>query len=251
MSINPEVDQIVTTDDRHDPIEPVVPELPPGPNGAPALEQPAGTTVPATEIAALPAAPEAAPEKPTRVRTRPKWAVPAAIAAVGVISSATLGCLLYSTSSRLDAASQQLRLTQASLDTTKLQLLSLQADEYSKKVTADYLSQYVVDSGKVRTDYQQIVGCQTYSVCRSAAQQDLGDMQAFQSDRQSANVPAALSSSDGELGDSLSAGISAVQEMIDGMDNNSNTKTDDGYAKLGAAMLSMAKAEAALGAEIR
>jgi hypothetical protein len=71
-------------------------------------------------------------------------------------------------------------------------------------------------------------------------------MQAFQSDRQSAAVPNALSSSDGQLGDSLSAGIAALQELINGMDNDNTAKIKDGFSKLDDAMLSMAKAEAAL-----
>jgi len=76
-------------------------------------------------------------------------------------------------------------------------------------------------------------------------------MQAFQSDRQSAAVPASLSASDGQLGDSLSAGIAALQELITGMDNDQVAKVKDGFSKLDDSMLSMAKAEASLGAELR
>ena len=91
----------------------------------------------------------------------------------------------------------------------------------------------------------------SYSTCRTSAQQALQDMQAFQSDRQSATVPASLSASDSQLGDSLSAGIAALQELITGMDSNNVKKVDDGFNKLNDSMLSMAKAESALGAELK
>jgi hypothetical protein len=76
-------------------------------------------------------------------------------------------------------------------------------------------------------------------------------MQAFQADRKDANVPSNLSSSDGELGDSLSAGIAALQELINGMDNNNVAKIKEGFSKLDASQLSMAKAEADLGSELK
>ena len=100
-------------------------------------------------------------------------------------------------------------------------------------------------------DYGQVVACNSYSTCRTSAQQALQDMQAFQSDRQSATVPASLSASDSQLGDSLSAGIAALQELITGMDSNNVKKVDDGFNKLNDSMLSMAKAESALGAELK
>lgn len=251
MSINPELDQIVTTEPGSDGLEPITPD-PLRESSAPTPPNPAGEMIaPAALIAAGPVETQTVDSNLGRARTRPTWLMPAAIAALGLIALGTLGYLFYSTSSRLDATQHQLGLTQASLASTKLQLASLQADASSKKVTADYLSQYIADSGKVLTDYEEIVACQTYSVCRTAAQQALTDMQAFQSDHKSAVVPAALNSSDGQLGDSLSAGIAALQELINGMDTSDAAKVKDGFGKLDDAMLSMAKAEGALGAEIR
>jgi uncharacterized membrane-anchored protein YhcB (DUF1043 family) len=251
MSINPQVDQIATADPRLDAMESVVPELRTEPVGEPGPERTAEVTAPAVEPAAWPAGTDGADDTAAPARARPRWVVPAAIAAIGLIASGALGYLFYSTSSRLDATSHELAATQASLESTRQQVTSLQADAASKKVTADYLRMYVADSGKVLTDYGQVVDCQTYTVCRTAAQQTLTDMQAFQSDRQSTTVPVGLNSSDGELGDSLSAGIAAVQELIEGMDNNSKTKIDDGFTKLNGAVLNMGKAETALGSEIR
>jgi len=184
-------------------------------------------------------------------RRRPGWLVPAAIAAVGLIASGGLGYLFYSTNGKLDATRQHLAATQTTLDSTKLELTNLQTDAANKKAVADYVSTYTVDAGRVSTDYGQVVACNSYSTCRTSAQQALQDMQAFQSDRQSAKVPASLSASDGQLGDSLSAGIAALQELISGMDNDNVKKVDDGFNKLNDSMLSMAKAESALGAELK
>jgi len=184
-------------------------------------------------------------------RRRPGWLVPAAIAAVGLIASGGLGYLFYSTNGKLDATRQHLAATQTTLDSTKLELTNLQTDAANKKAVAGYVSTYTVDAGRVSTDYGQVVACNSYSTCRTSAQQTLQDMQAFQSDRQSAKVPASLSASDGQLGDSLSAGIAALQELISGMDNGNVKKVDDGFNKLNDSMLSMAKAESALGAELK
>jgi hypothetical protein len=251
MSIDPQFDQIVITEPSSDGVEPVTPDAP---TESPAAVPPIPVVevlAPVVQIAVAPAETEAPVATHRRIRTRPTWVVPAAIAAFGLIASGTLGWFFYSTSSSLGATKHQLGVTQASLDSTKLQLASLQADAASKKPTADYLRMYVADGGRVLTDYEQVAACQNYSVCRTAAQQTLIDMQAFQSDRQSANVPAALNSSDGELGDSLSAGIAALHELIDGMDNNSKTKIEDGFTKLNGAVLNMAKAETLLGSEIK
>lgn len=217
------------------PVEPQILELP-----APAPEQAAAPEIPP------PALEEAKPK-----RGRPRWAVPAAIAAVGLVASGTLGYLDYSTSSRLDATRHQLTLTQLSLESTNKQLAAADADAAARKVTADYVKMYTADAGKVRTDYGDVVACNSYATCRFAAQQALTDMQTFQSDRQSADVPSALSASDSALGDSLTASIAALEELISGMDTNNRTKIDDGFNKLDASMLTMAKAEAVLGNELQ
>lgn len=238
MSSNPEFEHVLTLEPQPNGHEPVPPEA------APAVELPQLLPQPEPQAAEPPAAPKA-------VRPRPKWLVPAAIAAVGLIASGTLGYLFYSTNTKLNATEQHLAKTQTTLDSTKLQLSNLQADAADKKAIADYVTMYTVDGAKVRVDYEQIVACTSYSTCRTASQQALTDMQQFQSDREAATVPPALSASDGQLGDSLSAGIAALQELISGMDNSQEKKIDDGFNKLNDAMLSMAKAESALGAELR
>lgn len=229
MSIEPEYDRVITLEPRVEIPEAAPPELPPAePVVAPVVET----------------APKAS-------KPRPKWLVPAAIAAVGLIASGTLGYLFYSTSAKLTTTQQRLAAMQVTLGSTKEQLSSLQADAASKKTVADYMSMYTVDAGKVRTDYELVVVCDNYPTCRTAAQQALTDMQSFQQDRQAANVPPSLSESDSQLGDSLSAGIVALQELISGMDNDQVAKIKDGFSKLDDSMLSMAKAEASLGAELK
>ncbi len=223
MSANPQYDGVITLEPRLDvpqlalPEAPAMVELPPPPVYAPA---------------------------PTVQRHRPRWLVPSAIAAVGLIASAMLGYLLYTTNTKLD-------LTRETLAGTKVQLTNLQADAARRKQVAGYVSMYTLDAGRVQTDYQQVNACNTFSTCRTAAQQTLNDMQRFQSDRQSAQVPSQLSASDSQLGDSLSAGIAAVQELINGMDTNDVKKVDAGFNQLNDAMLGIAKAESALGAELR
>jgi len=110
---------------------------------------------------------------------------------------------------------------------------------------------YITDDGKVQTDYANLSACDSYSSCRTSAQQLLEDMQQFQSDRKAANVPSSLSSTDSSLGDALSAGIAGDQELIAGMDNDDRNKIKDGYTKVSDAMLNVAKAQSALGAEIK
>ena len=232
MSINPEYESIAT--------------LETGANGSHA-EVEAEVASPAPQ--AIPAPVSIEPPAP-RGQSRPRWVAPVAIAAAGLIASSALGYLFYTTNYRLEATRHTLAQTQLTLDGTKQQLAAAQADAATRKVTADYLNLYTVDAGKVRTDYEQVVLCTDYSSCRTSAQQALNDMQAFQADRKAANVPSGLSSSDSELGDSLSAGIASLQELINGMDNANVTKIKDGFNKLDASMLSMAKAEADLGSEL-
>ena len=242
MSSNPEFEQVLTLEPQPNGHEPVPPEPVAVVEVSPA---PVETVAPAEPV---PAVVEVAPKAK---RPRPRWVVPAAIAAVGLIASGTLGYLFYSTNTKLNVTEQRLAKTQNTLDGTKLQLTNLQADAADKKAIADYVGMYTIDAGKVRTDYEQVVACNTFSTCRTASQQALSDMQQFQSDRQAASVPAALSASDGQLGDSLSAGIAALQELISGMDNDQVAKIKDGFSKLDDSMLGMAKAESALGAELR
>jgi hypothetical protein len=231
MSADPQYDRIVTLEPRPDGVPPV-----------PVLEPPP----------VVADRPVAAPRKP-----RSPWLIPAIVAAVGLFAAGVLGYLLNSTSTQLNTTRHTLATTQATLTTTQQQLatsqdmaVSLVADAAANKVTADYVQLYIVDSGKVQTDYAQFQACDNYSSCRTAAQQGLTDMQSFQSDRKSATVPAALSSSDAALGDGLSAGIAALNELISGMDNSDKSKIMDGFSKLDSAMLSIAKAESALGTAV-
>lgn len=211
MSANPEVEGILAL-----PVE-----------AMPALEPPA-----VVEVVAAPR------------RRRPAWIVPAAIAAVGVIASGTLGYFLYVTMQQRDGL-------HARLVTTQAQLNAEQADAASKKVTATYVATYVADEGKVQADYQTIVVCDTYTACRTAAQQLLTDLQSFQADRKAANVPSDLLSADSSLGDALSAAIAGDQEFIVGIDNGDDAKAKEGGQKVDQAMLSLAKAEASVGALLK
>src|SRR6266852_5333941 len=201
MSMDPENDRVATLD--HPNGHGVVPlEATPEAVELPLTAEPA----PALAVEPIPVAEPIVVIPIKSARRRPGWLVPAAIAAVGLIASGGLGYLFYSTNGKLDATRQHLAATQTTLDSTKLELTNLQTDAANKKAVADYVSTYTVDAGRVSTDYGQVVACNSYSTCRTSAQQTLQDMQAFQSDRQSAKVPASLSASDGQLGDSLSRG---------------------------------------------
>ena len=254
MSINPEYDGTVT--------------LRPYPNGAegepvaavgvdqapPAAPAELSAPAEAIEPAYLPEPPRfdvPAAVVVTARSSRPRWVAPVAIGAVGIIASGSLGYLLWSTTGQRDAARHQLASTQVLLTSTQDGLSTAQSQAAARQLTADYVSLYVADAARVLTDDESMNTCKGYSQCRTAAQQTLNDMQAFQSDRTKATVPAALANSDAMLGDALSAGIAAVQEVIGGMDNNNFAKIKDGWSKLDKSMLSIGKAETALGAGLK
>jgi hypothetical protein len=226
-------------------------------NGSVALENRIGEVEPEPpEPAALVSTP--APVEPSPVepigptpRRSARWVLPVAVAAVGLIASGSLGYLLYTTTGQRDTARHQLASTQATLATTKTDLSAALSDAAAKKVTADYASLFVANDGAVQTGYQNVILCNNYSSCRTSAQQLLTDLQAFQAARSSGQVPAALSSADGMLRDALSAAIAGTQEFITGMDNGDAAKIKDGGSKVDAAMLSVAKAQAALGTGLR
>ena len=115
---------------------------------------------------------------------RPRWLASASVGVVALIATGTLGYTLYTTSQQKDATLRQLAATQATLT-------AAQADAATRKVTADYVALYVVDSSKVQLDYQNF-NCNSFGECRTAAQQLLTDLQAFQADRKSAKVPSDL-----------------------------------------------------------
>ena len=216
MSANPEVEGIVAL---------------------PVPEQANGSPMSAVELVAAPPAQAAG-------RKRSAWIAPAAIAAVGIIASGTLGYFLYATMQQRDGY-------HAKLNANAAQLSAAQADAASKKVTATYVAMYVADEGKVHTDYQTIVVCDSYTTCRTAAQQLLTDLQSFQADRKAANVPANLVSADSGTGDAISAAIAGDQEFIVGIDNGDEAKAKEGGQKVDQALLSLDKAEASLGALLK
>jgi hypothetical protein len=188
-------------------------------------------------------------ERPRRVR--PAWLATATVGAVALIASGALGYDAYAASRQRDDLYTRLVSTTATLGATQSDLASARATAASNKVIADYAAMYVADSGKAQTDYWALSNCDGFGACRTSSQQLLEDLQAFQADRKAADVPSSLTASDSSLGDSLSAAIAADQEIIAGMDTDSSAKFVDGFTKLDAAMLSMAKAEATLGAELR
>lgn len=237
MSSNPEVDGIVAL--RPDPV--VLQALP---ESAPAHEtEVVGVSAP-VESPALPVAPRAP-------RSRPRWLPSVAVGAVAVVAASTLGYLLLATANHRDTLGHQLVSTQTTLASTKQELLTVQSDAAARKAVADYVSFYVVNQGRIQTDYQAFNNCDNFSHCRTAAQQMLTDMQSFQSDRASTTVPRPLANSDSMLGDALSASIAATQELISSLDNGDRAKFKAAYKNLDASMLSMAKAESALGAAAR
>jgi hypothetical protein len=200
---------------------------PPPPQAPPWAEQPMAAAV----------------QAPSPARKGRGWIVFAAIAAVGLIASGTLGYLLYTTTGQRDAARHQLASTQATLTETQAQLAA-------RKATDAYVAMYVTNSGKVTTEYENEVLCDSYFTCLTAAQAALNDMKQFQTARAGATVPSALASADSQTGDALSAAIAGDQELITGMQNNDKTKFDDGYNKFNAAMLSFFKATSLLSAAI-
>ena len=232
MAINPQIEGIVA--------------LRPEPNGAeaPVLE--------AVRVVTPAAAPEqdaalGPSEKPIRAHRRRGWVLPVAIGAAALIASGTLAGFLWSTIGQRDTARHQLAATQATLATTGDQLSAAHADAATRKVTSDYVQLVALDSGRVVTDYATLQACNAYSQCRTAAQQTLSDLQAFQTQRAAATVPPALATADGELRDGLSAAIAALQELITGADNNDSSKVKDGFHKLDSAFITIGKAAAALG----
>ena len=229
MSTEQAVDSIVT--------------LRPEPNGADAKTQEATPSEPQEAELVT-----AAPERPAPARRQRRWLLPVAIGTAGVIASGTLGGFLFSTVGQRDAARHQLATSQATLVATRGQLAAAHADAATRKVTSDYVKLVAVDGGQAVADYGSLAGCNSFGQCRTAVQQALADLQAFQAHRAAATVPPDLANADGALRDGLSAAIAAVQELTTGMDNDDVGKIKDGSKKLDAALLAVGKAEAALGA---
>jgi len=220
--------------------------LRPEPNGADA-SPPEAVQVVTPTVAPEVAADVALSEKPIRAHRRHGWVLPVAMGAAALIVSGTLAGFLWSTIGQRDTARHQLAVTRASLTATGDQLAAAHADAATRKVAYDYVTFVTVSSGRALTDYQTMAACSSFGPCRTAAQQTLTDLQAFQTQRAAASVPPALSNADGELRDGLSAAIAALQEVITGADNDDVNKVKDGAHKLDAAFLAIGKAEAALG----
>jgi len=236
MSSNPEVDGIVAL--RPDPFAvQALPEIAPAPELEADALPPVGS----------PAEPITSPAR----KSRPKWLPSVAVGAVAVVALSTLGYFLNSTTDQRNAVSHELSSTQATLASNQQDLGAARKDAAARMAVATYVSFYVVNHGRVQTDYGVFNNCDNFSQCRTAAQQMLTDMQTFQSERTSASVPNDLANSNSMLGDSLSAAIAATQEIVSALDNGDFAKYKAAYKKLDAAMLSMAKAEGALGAAIR
>jgi hypothetical protein len=187
-------------------------------------------------------------ERLVPVRPQRHWPLPVAIGAAGLIAAGTLGGFLWSTIGQRDNARHQLVTSQQTLATTRVQLTAAKTDAATRKVTSDYVRLVTAEGGQSIADYGTLSVCNGYGPCRTAAQQTLTDLQAFQTHRAAATVPAELTNADGALRDGLSAAIAAVQELITGADNDDVGKVKDGAKKLDAAVLSIGKAEAAVGA---
>ncbi|HKW59463.1 MAG TPA: hypothetical protein VJR46_06885 [Candidatus Dormibacteraeota bacterium] len=175
----------------------------------------------------------------------------ASLGAVALIASGALGYVAYAASQQRDGLHARLVSTSATLAATQTELTVAQADARTKKVTADYVAMYVADQGRVQAAYQTLSLCDSFSTCRTGSQQLLEDLQKFQADRNAIVVPGAFTSSDAALGDALSAAIAADEEIISGMDSDNISKFKDGFKKLDQAMLSVDKAEASLGIELK
>ncbi len=188
------------------------------------------------------------PDPPVPVKGQRRWLLPVAIGVAAVIASGTLGGVLWSTIGQRDAARHQLGTTQQTLAATRGELTTARANAATRKVTSDYVRLVTAEGGQAVADYGTMAVCSGYGPCRTAAQQTLTDLQAFQAHRAAATVPPELTNADGTLRDGLSAAIAAVQEFITGADNDDLGKLKDGAKKLDAALLSIGKAEAAVGA---
>jgi len=195
--------------------------------------------------------PEPVVPKAKEQRPKPPWLKTAVLGVAAVIATGTLGYVANTAAQQRNQAYDAFVSTRATLVATDTALTQAKQDAATKKVTADYVSMYVADTGRIETDYQVVGACDSFSSCRTGSQQLLEDLQKFQSDRSAATVPGGLSASDASLGDALSAAIAADQEIVSGLDTDNINKLKDGFQKLDAAMLNVAKAEASLGTGLK
>jgi hypothetical protein len=217
-----------------------VPEAPataPGYPPAPA-KPPAYLPVYTAEVA-QPTGPTFAAVSVTPKRGGPAWILPAAIAAVGLLASGALGYLFYSTNTKLDATRHELTVAQLDLD-------GKNKDIAAEHAQAAYVGMYEQDLGRLSTDFGVLTECDSSSSCKSAAQAMLTDTQSFQSDRQSAKVPASLAGVDGMLGDGLTAEATALQDLITAINGNNMDRIQAGFTGVNDATISVFKTEAQL-----
>ena len=260
MSSNPEFERPLGVavhpnglkqDTVEEPVATVRPAEPPPAVPAPVMPPPVipppVIEVPAV-VQAAPAPVGPAPAKPSRRRG---WMLPGAIGAIGLIVVATLGFFLVSTMNQRDSVQRQLTSSQAALALNQGKLTSTQADLTAASGVVTYMTMYTRDMGAIQTDYESAVACTDYSTCRTALQQMLTDLQTFQSDRASATVPSKFANSNAMLGDGLSAAIAAMKQFITALDTGDANGFKAAAAKVDAAFLSIAKAQAALGAELK
>ena len=210
---------------------------------AEALVEPTNGHVAVVATLAAPVPPATEPEVKVK-RSRPGWLASASVGVVALIATGTLGYTLYTTSQQKDATQRQLAAAQATLT-------AAHGDAAKRKLTADYVALYTADSGKVQLDYQNFVACNNFGSCRTTSQDLLNDLQLFQSDRKTVEVPSDVAGVDADLGDALSAAIAATQQVISAMDSDDLNKFKDGERKVDAAMLNIAKAQVALANHIK
>ena len=228
MGIDPNQEQVVAV------------QTPPFVEALPAVPAEAYPPAPVYAPVIEPAPLAQAPIPPAAKHGRPGWILPAAVAVIGLIASGSLGYLFYTTNNSLEATRHQLTETQLTLESTK-------KDLDTEKAQAAYVQLYENDLGRLSTDYAQLTECDTYSACRSIAQTMLSDTEAFQSDHQTAKVPAAYANVDGMLGDSLTAELTALKNLITALGSRDMTKVQDGFTQVNDATLSVFKTESALG----
>jgi len=160
-----------------------------------------------------------------RSRNRRGWIALAAIAVLGLIAFGTLSGFLYAAVAERDSARHQLA---------------------ARKAADLYVDMYVLNNGRVMTEYENAVVCETYAACRSAAEDLATSIEAFQRARSSAVVPAGFAKADSQIGGALGAALMGDRELIAGMDAGDVAKIKEGSTKVDKAMLSLAKAESAL-----
>jgi hypothetical protein len=219
--------------------QPAAPEYPQPAAYAPSLEPAPQVAVAAAPPVPAPGAVAEFPSVAAPKRSRPGWIAPAAIAVVGLIASGSLGYLLYSTSNKLDATRHDLTETQLKLDSTT-------RDLEVEKAQAAYVQLYETDTGRLSTDYATVTECDSYSLCKSAAEAMLSDVQAFQEDHQTAKVPTAYANVDAMLGDSLTAEITALKALISAISTNDMDKVQNAYSDFNDATMTVFKTESSL-----